>query len=324
MLCASIRDEALHEQADTALHEWIDRVTEDQTMPLTFEAALAQGFKHAANRRRVHSQDARRARLQYLATVLIRRARFWYSRLTLLHALCLWQLSRSPGEGTPAEPQDPVAVVERWMRRSKRQGGEQLEEHPFVREAAELVLLALKTGRPERYVWIDESGVVGRVGSQSTRHRPHARGNQWLPRSHGWIALDRRAQQLVGDVQLLLNLAERGDDVAAGREERLGRVNHDELPMCLTSERTGHLRPSETVGSGAAPVPGDDCRKECRLLLCPYPPKGQQPYRVELSEAFCRHQAALLRPLRSRARWQQAPKSELRRFWRDMEKRARA
>ena len=32
----------------------------------------------------------------------------------------------------------------------------------------------------------------------------------------------------------------------------------------------------------------------CRFGLCPYPPKGLQPYRSELNEAFCRGQQTLL------------------------------
>jgi hypothetical protein len=73
---------------------------------------------------------------------------------------------------------------------------------------------------------------------------------------------------------------------------------------------------------------GASCRDGCHFDLCPYPPKGIQPYRVELSEAFCRRQQVLLgRPYqfwtRHTARWQGATPGELKRFWREMEERAR-
>jgi hypothetical protein len=77
-------------------------------------------------------------------------------------------------------------------------------------------------------------------------------------------------------------------------------------------------------------APGAHCKDEAPFDLCPYPPKGEQPPRVELSEAFCRQQQVLLGhwwtewPWRRRtARWQGATPGELKRFWADMERRAR-
>jgi hypothetical protein len=191
-----------------------------------------------------------------------------------------------------------------------------------VLKAADLVLLALRTGEPERYIWIDESGVVAKIGAQSRKHRTHGKRRLWIPPSAGWIDLDRRAQQLVADVQLLLNLAERGD-TAEKREDRLHQTNITRLPVCLTGQRCAHLKPSQTVGMADLPEPGDGCARHCDVHLCPYPPRGKQPYRVELSEAFCRHQAGLVRGPRPRASWQQAPTLELRKFWKEMEERAR-
>jgi len=106
-------------------------------------------------------------------------------------------------------------------------------KHPFVAEAGKLAVEALKTGHPERFLWIDESGIVSSVGSraaQATKDRKH---HLWIPPSAGWAALDTRAQQLVADVLLLLNLAERGegpDEI----ERRLGRVESSDLPLCFT------------------------------------------------------------------------------------------
>lgn len=331
MLVRSIEDEKKLKEATGHLEAW---VTLAPTLPLTLEAALAQGFKHAANRRPRHSHEQieARSRLQHLAAALIHRANFWYSRMSLLHSLCLWEVARIelPGSEGADSHHEPVALVERWMRRSgapqaegsPRRRSEREEDHPFVREAADLVLEALKTRRPERYIWIDESGVVAKIGSRSERFKPHGKRTQWIPPSAGWIALDRRAKQLVADVQILLNLAERGD-VAESREIRLAQTNHGKLPWCLTRERCGHLMPSHTVGMADIPDPGDECMRGCPVELCPYPPRGDQPYRVELSEAFCRHQAALLRRPHPPATWQEAPRRELRQFWQEMEGRAR-
>jgi hypothetical protein len=316
------------DEADERLRNWMKGVGRENPMPLSVEAALAQGFKHAANRRPRHSheQAESRALLQSRAAEMIYKARFWYSRLSLLHALCLWQLSRMVypgrvGAETSEGPQDAKTLVGRWLRRPK---GE-YENHPFVRHAANLAVDALDKRQPERFIWIDESGVTTKVGSRPKRRREtHSGGNLWIAPSAGWMALEPRAQQLVADVLILLNLAERGDS-AEYREERLGSTNQRKLPLCLTDERRSHLKPSQTVGIADLPNPGEDCKAGCPVALCPYPPRGQQPYRVELSEAFCRRQQLLfgrLSPLRTGS-WQEAPRAELRRFWREMEDRAR-
>jgi hypothetical protein len=346
MLLASIDDDSQGGPRDDAadrLEDWVDLVGERNKMPLSLEAALAHGFKHAANRRPDPGRDETFARvhLQQQAVAMIHRARFWYTRLTLLHALCLWELawSKLPGEArdVDSKSRNPEELVERWLRKTddsyedqQSQRGhdarvkrkERKEDHPLVRAAADLVVAALETRRPERYIWIDESGVVAKIGSQSKRYAPHPRRALWIPPSAGWIGLEKPAQQLVADVQILLNLAERGGS-ADGRDDRLQRINRGVLPSCVTGERCSHLRPSQTVGMADLPDPGDDCSRHCPVELCPYPPRGQQPHRVELSEAFCRRQVALIRGPRWRANWQEAPSSELRQFWREMEERAR-
>ncbi len=332
MLVDSVGSGQHRESIRARLDDWLERVGPEgnRMMPLSLEAALAQGFKHAANRRPVHpSQNAEtRAYLFTRATEMLKNARFWYSRLTLLHALCLWKLSGS--DDSAAEVPDFRREVEHWLRH--RSGG---EEHPFVWEAAELVVGALSTSQPERYIWIDESGVVTKVGSRSTRRFSHRRA-LWIPPSTGWIELDRRAQQLLADVLILLNLAERGaiaergmsEDRSAAyhREHRLAQVNSNELPPCIREQRSERLRPSRTVGTGTTTEPGESCREGCPVDLCPYPERGRQPYRVELSEAFCRHQRAILRRRHRFGRpapWQDASRSELMNFWTEMEQRAR-
>jgi hypothetical protein len=309
--------------ASTRLEDWVQLVGEPgiggKDMPLSIEAALAQGFKYAANRRPYHPQEnaATRAYLAAQAERMLKRSRFWFSRLTLLHSLCLWSLSGTTNlpPGSEDERRDHVAVVRRWIRRPSGR-----EENRLVREAAKLVVETMKSGQPERFIWIDESGVVTKVGSRSKGHPPHATRSLWIAPSAGWLTLDPRAKQLVADILILLNLAERGD-TARDRSDRLERINTDELPYCLTDERCSHLLASRTVGATRL-APGEKCKGGCPVDLCPYPPKGEQPYRVELSEAFCRNQQTMLKR-RRRAPWQDAPKSELREFWRDMEERAR-
>jgi hypothetical protein len=86
------------------------------------------------------------------------------------------------------------------------------------------------------------------------------------------------------------------------------------------------LKPDCTVGTAASNPPGSSCLNGCPFDLCPYPPKGQQPYRAELSEAFCRHQYMLVRRARIRrstARWQGLRASQMRTFWSEMANRAR-
>ncbi|MDQ3678196.1 MAG: hypothetical protein M3401_15605 [Actinomycetota bacterium] len=308
------------DKADAAaghLKEWLRHVGND--MPLFLEAALAQGFKYAANRRPQHPYEMANARshLAARAEQMFHSAEYWYSRLTLLHALGLWALSGTlPPSRDPTERRDPQAVVKRWTRRDDGK-----PQHPFVLEAGKLVAKALQSEHPERFLWIDESSIATTIGSRSKRERTHAMQTLWIPPSAGWLVLDRRAQQLVADVLILLTLAERGD-TAEDWAHNLDRINRNELPLCLSEERREHLQPTQTAGV-TQHSPGEKCKSGCLVGLCPYPPKGQHPYRVELSEAFCRKQRELLPRFARRAAWQHATRPELRRFWRTMEERAR-
>ncbi|MDQ4130077.1 MAG: hypothetical protein M3133_03660, partial [Actinomycetota bacterium] len=332
--------------AQRNLDDWLGYVGRDErggvsAAPISLEIALAQGFKHAANRRPGRSAGVETAH-QYLAekaAEMLERARFWFSRLTLVHALCLWALpdpdmaterpegDRQPRRRWERDPQrresDPAALIHHWV--SSAAGG---REHPFVEEACRLAVLALEKRQPERYIWIDESGVVTKIGSQPARPDAHRKHNLWIPPSTGWSALHPRAQRLVADVLILLNLAERGTDPPEQREKRLKRAMRDDLPACLAGER-GYLEVDRTVGMVVVPTPGAKCKDGCAFDLCPYPPKGtSRTYRVELSEAFCRRQQVLLgrwwNPFARRtARWQGAVPRELKQFWMGMEERAR-
>ncbi|GAB2755467.1 hypothetical protein [Streptomyces bullii] len=124
---------------------------------------------------------------------------------------------------------------------------------------------------------------------------------------------------------LLLNLAERGD----WPKDRLRRLEHTartDLPPCLTRDRRP-LDPGRTVVRTAGSQAGSNCRDDCAFELCPYPPKGLDTHRVELTEAFCRAQLALLSRSRLLARpqahWQRhTDLAELRDFWERMGRRA--
>ncbi len=324
------------------LRRWLQGVGHDQLdrtgsrVPLSLEIALAQGFKYAANRRRRHPHTSLEARvfLAEQATEMLGNARFWFSQLTLIQALCLWEMpepgAERPGDtgtrlngGGRAENRthrrgsDPEAIVGRWLGLARNR------DHPFVAEAGQLAVRALQTGRPQRFLWIDECGAVSKVGSRSARQRSYRQHNLWIPPSTGWAALDPRAQQLVADVLLMLNLAERGQEPTV-MEQRLRRVDRDDLPPCLSQDRDP-LDPRRTVG-GVETAPGSNCKDGCPFELCPYPPSGDQPYRAELSEAFCRRQQTLVSEGWTRsnpASWQSVPRRNLTRFWEQMGNRAR-
>lgn len=307
--------------------------------PVSLEIALAQGFKYAANRRRRHPHARPEARV-YLAEQaleMLKHARFWFSQLTLIHALCLWEMPEpgAHGAGRPGaqfnggensrQPvnqrgSNPEAIVRHWLEAARN------PDHPFVAEAGELAVQALQSGCPERYLWIDESGVVSKVGDRAAGLARYRKHNLWIPPSTGWVALEPRAQQLVADVLLMLNLAERGEEPRR-IEQRLQRADRGDLPPCLTTNREP-LDPKRTVGAADRSAPGTNCMDGCRFRLCPYPPNGKQPHRAELSEAFSRRQEMLLSNglARSRSRtapWQALKPAALRQFWTHMADRAR-
>ncbi|WP_078606891.1 NACHT domain-containing protein [Streptomyces flavidovirens] len=309
------------------LESWVRRVGAPDgsgapALDLTVEVALAQGFKYAANRRHRHPHARTEAR-EYLsgqAWDMLKRTNFWFTRLTLLHALTLWDLPDGVTVTRPMHGQgsDPEEQVRQWLAIPDGK-----EEHPFVEEAAQLCVWALETGQPERFLWIDESGVAAHVGSQTAPQGEARKHQLWIPPSTGWSTLHPRAQQLLADVLLLLNLAERGD----WPKDRLRRLRHTarpDLPPCLTRDRNP-LDPGRTVVRTAASQAGSNCRDDCAFELCPYPPKGLDGHRVELSEALCRAQSTLLSRsfLRPQAPWQRRTNvAQLRQFWERMGQRA--
>jgi hypothetical protein len=329
MLVGSVTTHRHRETPYALLAAWVRRVGapeggEVPALDLTLEVALAQGFKYAANRRQRHPHARPEAR-EYLAGQardMIERSRFWFTRLTLLHALTLWDLPDGADSTRPAHGHgsDPAKQVHQWL---ALPGAE--PQHPFVEAAAELCVWALESRQPERFLWIDECGVATHVGSYTTQHGEDRKHQLWIPPSTGWSTLHERAQQLLGDVTLLLNLAERAD----WPEDRLRRLRHTDrpdLPPCLTRDRSP-LDPSRTVVRTADSQAGSNCLDDCGFNLCPYPPRGLDGHRVELSQAFCRAQSTLLSRSRSllhpEAKWQRSTRlGELGRFWDLMGQRA--
>lgn len=331
MLLGSV-DDAHRDEARERLTKWLRRLDPRQTggtpdLPLALETALAQGFKYAANRRtrHPHTYPGARADLIRQAETVLQQSRCWYAQLNLLQALCLWELPDSAGrreqDGWPGTEQESdgeatrepsgavrgmtaVQTVERWLSMAgtvnqapARPGADGAPArrclHPFVAEAGDLVALALETGWPERFVWIDEKGAADSIGSRTADPYGYRKHNLWIPPSAGWRTLDGRAQRLVADVLVMLNLLERDghpDEV----EERLARAEQSGMPLppCLRRDRKA-LRPGMKAGTSVPPAPGTTCLPDCKFQLCPYPPRGLVP-RGEIREPFCRQQQALL------------------------------
>lgn len=318
------------------LEDWLRYVTQpdpEKEFRTNVQLALAQGFKYSANWRRLnpYSHAESRAYLAEQAKSMLHAVDVWYARLTLLHALTLWSLpDASPEADADHGPQSPDILVEQWMvmknDEAERAAKDSWTEHPFVAYAAKLCVLALESRQPERFLWIDESGVLSKTGSRLPTRVWSSRHHLWIPPSTGWSALDPRAQQLVADILVLLNLAEGGRGPAE-RERRLARTATVVLPSCLSKDRSP-LDLVHTVGieRRRRPDAASRCAPDCVFDLCPYPLKGQQQHRAELSEAFCRRQRVILRArgrlwslrIRATAPWQGQTKNHLRRFWEEM------
>ncbi|MFD5268989.1 NACHT domain-containing protein [Streptomyces sp. NPDC058335] len=356
MLLGSV-DEAHRDEARERLTKWLRHLDPKFTggtpdLPLALEAALAQGFKYAANRRHRHPHTYLSGRNDLIrqAETVLQQSRCWYAQLSLLQALCLWELPDGGG-GRPDghQPFQPIGgatavrTVKRWLAMAGTgsaapgqpdQPGEPARRrlHPFVAEAGDLVALALETGQPERFLWIDEKGVADNIGARAGHIGGYRRHSLWIPPSVGWSTLDPRAQRLVADVLVMLNLVERDghpDEV----EERLARMEQPgmSLPPCIRTDREP-LQPGLRIGTSTPPAPGSACLPDCKFQLCPYPPRGGLP-RGEIREPFCRQQQALLpgnvrrwlpRGLRRKTpRWVGMRVRELDRFWEAMARRTR-
>lgn len=342
----------LSERVCGYVDRWVQLAQED--LHLGVQACLAQGFKYEANRR--HGDPRVRERLVSAAESLLdykdQTARerpsppsWWYSQISLLQAFALWSL---PSESDRAGLLPHI---------SERMRG---DWHPFIQATASLCEKAVleKEGAeaqtdaaascPSRYVWIDETNIVAKIGAESVP----ADSKYWVPRAAGWRSLNRDARVLVADVFLLLNLIERGDassggdktacvNVREGRRRHVSKVNRDGtyLPSCIrhATERTRLLGASEGEADQNGPsscADGCEFELEAGKGLCPYPERDQLPFRGELGETFCREQQRLFRGTRQRLpRWvkSDASVSRLSRrnspplpaFWNYLEERAR-
>lgn len=346
----------LSRHARRILEDWLEYVIHPgpaEPFPVNLKIALAQGFRFAANKRvlDLYAQAESRAYLAERAKDMLHGVDFWYSRIALLHALTLWslpdRLDDSPSDYQPRltgeqeeahrhrQQQSPDALVKQWLvmrvEEAERASKESSIEHPFVDQAARLCVFALESQQPDRFMWIDESGVLSKTGYGPVRTVAPPRRRQWIPQSAGWSALAPRAQQLVADVLVFLNLAE-GGRAPMERERRLAGTGRAVLPVCLTKDR-GPLDPLRTIGAERLAGRQTRCASACLFALCPYPLKGEQAQhaRAELSEAFCRRQRVLLgfrgriKAFRFRltAPWQGETKTRLKHFWEDMGQRSR-
>ncbi|UIX33133.1 NACHT domain-containing protein [Streptomyces sp. GQFP] len=298
--------------------------------PISLGVALALGFKYAANRR-PGSRPNQKARefLVKQAQELLNQSTFWYTRLTLLHALTLWSLPDDVNADQPIRGHgaDPGAQVKEWL----SLGDKNRAEHPLVEAASKLAVRALQTRRPERFLWIDEAALASCIGTEVGLPGEQRAHNLWIPPSTGWSSLDPTAQQLLADVLLLMVLGERSH-----RPKDLFRIlerctrEPAQMPSCLRKDRT---RLNPVRGAERAAQPGSSCTDECRMKMCPYPAKVES-LRMEFSEVFCLHQRDLLKKwqpwawaslrFRREAPWQRkVPVAGMRRFWDQMSDRAR-
>ncbi|MEU4644775.1 NACHT domain-containing protein [Micromonospora sp. NPDC023814] len=311
--------------ARETLRRWVHRLATDATDGArVYELTLAQGFRLAANCR---TYPAHRSLLVEEVEKALRHSRFWYSHLVLIQALTLLALPRDPGETLHerGHGSDPRGLVAFWT--SIAGGGHRAPQpgsgtvHPLVLEVADLCVEALIDRHPERHCWVDEREIVGRVGAVSPQPGIRRLQDSWLPPSHGWAVLEPRAQRLLADVMLLLNLADRGRDNDE-RARRLSRASRADLPPCLTIDRTA-MRVTLSRRQAHDVQPGSTCIDDCPFRLCPLPPKGDElPYQMD--EAFCAHQIDLVgRWFRSpgRADWQAVNRDDLRTFWHEMSER---
>lgn len=340
MLMCSSRHTHHENTPYSVLSQWRRLVSEEQ-LDQGLGVALAQGFKQAANHRPTSSlaYDTRDF-LSEAAEEMLRKSGFWFTRLTLLHALTLWALPDNIRQPQPfhGHGSNPRAQVRHWLAARDGNGGRirMRDEHALVRAAATMCRHALETRRPDRFLWVDEADMASQVGSEtSPLHEPRAH-NLWIPPSTGWSTLDPAARQLLADVLVLTVLTEdRGDreEDLRRRMERVGREEPPFLPPCLTRSRDP-LEPMRTpVGETPHSPPGLTCADGCEFHLCPYPPKAPES-RLELNELFCIDQRELLNfvqlhawlhmRFRRRAAWQRkVPVPDLRRFWDQMGGRAR-
>jgi hypothetical protein len=259
-----------------------------------FESSIAQGFKVDALKHPDKPIDSD-------AFELLERAAFWYSRVNLVQAISL----RARAADRSGQKRARKRIKAHKKRRRSRgaeasalpwaqAGREPKREHPFVRAAAKLALGGLndrastQDEKGNAFVWDDEGVVVSR--------RPER--------------LHRDASQLVGDISVLLNMNEAGDEA---QRQQFG--TRDILPHCFSGSRNR----GEIFG-----MTGEICEEGCAFKLCPYRPvSGRKSAHRELSRAFCRHQRTTARRRTARRWGSHVGRAALHEFWEKLEYLAR-
>ncbi|WP_225848803.1 hypothetical protein [Streptomyces sp. HPF1205] len=318
-------------EAGERVNWYVDRLgagKQHHDISLPEEVALAQGFKLAANRRVSRAGEASKKFLFDKAVDVLKRTTYWYTHLTVLHALTLWSLRQD------IPILEARSMVRGWLTLAgteagppgQPQGGRDgRREHPFVTEAGRLAVMALHLGETQKYLWIDESDVVSKVGSYAPAQSAMRQIQRlWIPSSAGWGVLDPRARMLVADVLVLSTLANRGEEPTR-QAGTMARTMRSDIPPCLSGSRDP-LRPTSKAMPGSREA-GSTCAPGCEFGLCPYPPRAPQSYWPEIHEAFCRKQHDLLDRhqllnMRQAAWWQGTTLRDLRHFWASMEERA--
>src|SRR4029077_9358519 len=77
----------------------------------------AQGFKYAANRRSPHADDGRETRMHLAeeALEMLKGTRFWFTKMTLIHARSLLNISEGPSPAGDKHGAKPEAIVQHWL-----------------------------------------------------------------------------------------------------------------------------------------------------------------------------------------------------------------
>jgi hypothetical protein len=261
------------EELDELVTGHLERLIALEARPVTnqkgFEASLAQGFKADAQRNRTGGIDVD-------AFALLGRASFWYSKLNLIQAITV----RAANGGQLPDGTGRIGDL---------LGGLDGDLHPFLRATAELcdeALVAIARGGAatlvDRYVWEDEGKL--------TSGAPDGMADE--------------VAQLVGELVVLLNMNEAGDEA---RREAFG--SRETLPYCITASSQRRELLDGCVGG-----------ESCHFGLCPYRPAlNRLSAHREISRAFCRHQQRTASARIARRWGSQVTQRALRDFWRDLE-----
>ena len=233
--------------------------------PAAFLACVAQGFKYEANRVLRRGEDrAAREHLVTHALALIEETDYWFTRMTLLQTMTLWMLA----EGGRASKNQ-----QRWLTYRAS-----VYEHPFVSAATDLCSRALATRNPSPFIWIDETGIVAKLGQQSATVDLDEAPLLWLTDSVGWVALKPRAARLVADALLMLNLTD-GSHPGNGtgmQFDRMRQACRPTLPPCMVRQgQRANLSVLKAEDERPWVLPSTTCDGSCQFHLCPYPQTGR-------------------------------------------------